>query len=441
MNYTLIIAIILSFISVIIKSHKCVQINYVYHNYTSMTAMLKSINQTYPELVYLYSIGQSVQGRELWVMLITNDPGNEVLLKPNVKYVANMHGNEVVGRELMLHLIAYLLNSSDKSKSIKNMLNTTRIHIMPSMNPDGFETGIEGKCEGPGRFNAENRDLNRNFPDFFQENTRVEQSETEAVRKWLHRIPFVLSANFHGGTVVVNYPYDNNPFGRNKKSVTPDNDVFKHLSLTYVKKHPKMKNSNQCSGNNRAFDNGIVNGAEWYPVKGGMQDYNYIYAGCMEITVELSCCKYPRASALPNYWNDNRQSLIAYLQQVHKGVKGLIRDQMANNPIPNAEIKIVGREITFRSTARGEYYRILMPGDYVIEAKAKGFVPIRRQFTVVDNRVTKLNLYMYRQNEHKHRGLTPVSEGYTAVDNSYGLNANQYLLIVSFISYVVFIIM
>ena len=72
-------------------------------------------------------------------------------MKPNVKYVANMHGNEAVGRELMLHLIAYLLNGVNRSANIKNLLKYTNIHILPSMNPDGFERSIEGRCDGPGR--------------------------------------------------------------------------------------------------------------------------------------------------------------------------------------------------------------------------------------------------------------------------------------------------
>ncbi|CAG2116459.1 unnamed protein product, partial [Medioppia subpectinata] len=143
--HSLIVLIVLTVFYILVDVSTCVQINYVYHNYTSMTGILKSINKTNSDLVYLYSIGKSVEGRELWVLLITKDPAREVVLKPNVKYVANMHGNEAVGRELMLHLIAYLINNS-KNKVIKNLLETTRIHIMPSMNPDGFEMSLEGKC-------------------------------------------------------------------------------------------------------------------------------------------------------------------------------------------------------------------------------------------------------------------------------------------------------
>ncbi|CAG2177742.1 unnamed protein product, partial [Oppiella nova] len=76
------------------------------------------------------------------------DPHEEPLLKPNVKYVANMHGNEAVGRELMLQLIPYLLNNYRTDPYVRSLLDNTRIHIMPSMNPDGFESSVEGQCTG-----------------------------------------------------------------------------------------------------------------------------------------------------------------------------------------------------------------------------------------------------------------------------------------------------
>lgn len=64
------------------------------------------------------------------------------------------------------------------------------------------------------------------------------------------------------------------------------------------------------------FPNGIVNGAVWYVVPGGMQDYNYIHTNCLEITLEVGCFKFPFEKELPTYWMDNRESLLQFMEQV-----------------------------------------------------------------------------------------------------------------------------
>ena len=54
-------------------------------------------------------------------------------------------------------------------------------------------------------------------------------------------------------------------------------------------------------------------------VVGGMQDYNYVYKGTFELTLEISCCKYPPERDLPKLWDQNRDALVAYLQNAHMG--------------------------------------------------------------------------------------------------------------------------
>lgn len=79
------------------------------------------------------------------------------------------------------------------------------------MNPDGFEKSQEGICDKDrGRKNANEYDLNRNFPDFFKPNALKLQPETSAVIEWMKNIPFILSAGLHGGALVASYPYENN---------------------------------------------------------------------------------------------------------------------------------------------------------------------------------------------------------------------------------------
>ena len=65
------------------------------HNYNAMTAYLERIALKYPKITYLYSVGKSVQKRDLWVMAISDNPKQHELLEPELKLVGNMHGNEV----------------------------------------------------------------------------------------------------------------------------------------------------------------------------------------------------------------------------------------------------------------------------------------------------------------------------------------------------------
>jgi len=51
---------------------------------------------------------------------------------------------------------------------------------------------------------------------------------------------------------------------------------------------------------------------------GGMQDFNYVWYGCMEVTLELSCCKYPSTSELPKLWEENRLVSILDVYNIHE---------------------------------------------------------------------------------------------------------------------------
>ena len=303
--------------------------------FLSMTTFLRHVSTIYANLTALYSIGQSVQGREMWVMVVSSSPYEHMIGKPNVKYVANMHGNEAVGRELMLHLILYLVQNYETDYYVRWLLDNTRIHIMPSMNPDGFEVNVwrerntstrhvlfllqvasEGTCQGgQGRYNARGFDLNRNFPDYFKQNNKKSQPETEALKEWISKIQFVLSGNIHGGALVASYPFDNTPNSilssvLSTPSLTPDDDVFKHLAGVYSFNHGRMFGGDACKVGAPQFENGTTNGAAWYPLTGGMQDYNYIWHGAMEVTLELSCCKFPPASELEQFWEEDIFSFL-----------------------------------------------------------------------------------------------------------------------------------
>ncbi|XP_028809541.1 carboxypeptidase M isoform X1 [Denticeps clupeoides] len=362
---------------------QCLELRY--HNSVEVEKYLTEISQNYSDFTHLYSIGKSVEGRDLWVLVLSKYPKEHRIGIPEFKYVGNMHGNEVVGRVMLLQLIDYLTQGYGSDSFVTRLLTSVRVHILPSMNPDGFEASERDCYNTVGRYNKNGQDLNRNFPDAFSGNEEQGQEvEVQAVMKWLKTEMFVLSANLHGGAVVASYPYDNSNGGselQNDASVSPDNDVFVHLAKTYSISHARMFYGNVCNDVN--FPLGFTNGFYWYALAGGMQDYNYLWGWCLEITLELSCCKFPPESELRGLWEDNRAALLAYIKQVHLGVKGQVLDANGT-PALNAEVKVMGRNnlTPYRTNMNGEYYRLLLPGKYTFRVSLAGHEPLTETLSI-----------------------------------------------------------
>jgi len=338
-----------------------------YHSNAELASAMSSLNKQYPNMTHVYTIGESVRGANLYVIAIAaKDADKHVFLRPEMKFVGNMHGNEVVGRELIIRYAFYLLDSYVRGdETIKYLMDNARIHLMPTMNPDGFSSARIGNCGGVvGRQNANGQDLNRNFPDYFDSwHEPYRQPETQSIMDWVTETQFVLSANMHGGAVVANYPFDNNEDGTYRYSKSPDDDIFVDLALTYA-------NSNRAMRESTEFSRGITNGASWYPLPGGMQDWMYLRAGCMELTLEVSDCKYPFFSAIDGFWDDNRDSMTKFLLRGFAGVKGVVRDEN-NNPLPAVGVSVVGRpEVVMNTTKDGEFWRLLLPGKYQLSFDA-----------------------------------------------------------------------
>ena len=137
-----------------------------------MIALLNNISLRWPDFTHVYKLSESTWGgRQLWVIQISRDVHKKrSMLKPMFKYVANMHGNEVVGKELLLSFPEFLMERyySGHNLEIERLINNTDIHLLINMNPDGFEKATMGDCSGyddqSGRKNGRNVDLNRDFP-------------------------------------------------------------------------------------------------------------------------------------------------------------------------------------------------------------------------------------------------------------------------------------
>ncbi|XP_034044676.1 carboxypeptidase Z isoform X2 [Thalassophryne amazonica] len=382
-------------------------IQFIYTSNAQMYSLLKRTAAKCSHISHVYSIGRSTEGRDLLVIEFSSNPGQHELLEPEIKLVGNMHGNEVLGRQLLIYLAQYLCSEYILgNQRIQTLINTTRIHILASMNPDGYELAAsEGHLLNGwtnGRTNAQNIDLNRNFPDLtniFYRNRRSRHyridhipipdsywfgkvaPETHAVMKWIRSLPFVQSASLHGGELVVSYPFDysRHPQEERMFSPTPDEQVFKQLARTYADAHATMSNNDtERCGASFYRTRGIINGALWYSFPGGMSDFNYLHTNCLEITVELGCDKFPAEVELYPEWKRNKEALLSFMESVHRGIKGVVKD-MDGHGIQGATVSVRGIRKAVTTAEGGDYWRLLNPGTHILTATAKGYSKVSKK--------------------------------------------------------------
>lgn len=333
-----------------------------YYTLSQYQSFMQQLPIQYPNICQLVQFGFSVQNRPLLMMKIS-DNVNIDENEPELKYLSSIHGDEVVGFDMLIRLIQLLTSQYGIDPRITNIVNNTEIWINPMLNPDGYANAV--------RYNADGIDLNRNFPmpsGVQHPDGEPWAVETVAVMDFSNAHDFDSSINFHGGSLVINYPWDYT------YTLAPDNDLLIEMALTYSRQNSPMYNSTD-------FVHGITNGAAWYVITGSMQDWNYYFTDCIEITAEIGMNKWPAASTLDSFWADNEESMLQYLEFVQNGVSGIVTNS-TEIPIA-ATITVAGNsKLEHTDLPVGDYHRLLLPGTYQITASADGYIPQTVNVTV-----------------------------------------------------------
>lgn len=316
--------------------------------------ILADLANARPDIAVLYSWGTSVDGRPLWALKVTDAPEQDEA-EPEVRLAAGIHGDEPVHSMLLLDLAHELVTSHGEpgQEELTELVDGYELHFLPQINPDGYARGT--------RWNANSYDLNRNFPE---PDGRHAVQQPETLQFMAHALDhhFAISLNGHGGALVVNYPWDYT------YTRAPDDAALIVLSLEYSTHNLPMYNG--------AFSQGITNGADWYVITGSLQDWSYARTGCIDLTIEVSNTKWPAATTLPNYWNDNRQSLLHFVRAARYGVNGIVTSALDGSPL-DAVITVTGNaEPVATDPAAGDYYKLLPTGTYELTFEAEGHHPL-----------------------------------------------------------------
>jgi hypothetical protein len=382
-----------------------------YPTYEAYIALMQAFATDYPDLCQIVEIGNTVQGRKLLAVKLSNNV-SETEAEPKYFWSSSMHGDETTGYPLMLRFIDYLLSGYGNNERLTHLLDNMEIWVCPLANPDGTFHGGNSSVSGSVRSNANNKDLNRNYKDRIDglhPDGNSWQPETLAFMAFQDAHKFNMSCNIHGGAEVCNYPWDNvegsEYYDVPESQHNPDRNWWELTCKQYADTAMAASVAAGFSGSPQYFketySNGYIEGANWYQITGSRQDYENYYNHCREWTLEISRIKTLTASQLPNYWEYNYRSFLNNTEQLLYGFKGIVSDSLTDEPLyanvfvsrhDLAESNFYGHTDVYTDAQTGYYARPIKAGTYTVRYSADGYVPSFVSVSITDGQATIQNV-------------------------------------------------
>ena len=353
-----------------------------YPTYEAYENMMYAFQTDHPDKCEIIELGTLPSNRKILIAHINNGDGTG---KPKFLYTSTIHGDETTGWMLMLRMIDYILENPTLPEC-QNVLENIDLYVGPNTNPDGTYHGGNSNVNGATRYNANGVDMNRNYADPHggaHPDGNPYAQETEWFMQFAQENNFVMGANYHGGAEVMNYPWDNT------YTLHADDQWYQLISHEYADLTHQVS-----SGYMTDYNNGVTNGAQWYMIGGGRQDYMNGYAQCRELTIECSNTKCPNGSQMPTFWNYNKNSIFAFMNQCLNGIHGTVVDAESKAPIGGATITLVGHDDQYSTVSTqlpgGDFHRPVKAGTYNVRITKNGYEAYETQVTVADGEAVNI---------------------------------------------------
>lgn len=280
---------------------------YRYHTPEEIEIFLDEINLHYPSITSIETVGLSKSGRAIKAIIISNNPGT-LEGEPAVRLTGGIHGNEMMGVELLIRFIEYLTSNYSKDSTVTDLVNSRYICIIPVLNPDGLARNR--------RYNDNNVDLNRNFGEHWAAGTShgdyaFSEPESNALKIFSEDKNFCLSITYHVGSVLVNMPFD---YGKESEGIYPvENVLVQEYAKAYTRAGSFLSNPDLYLST--FMDEGTINGGDWYVITGSLQDWSYVQTGCLDLTIEVAKSNPSTEEGVQQVFLYNRDSLMAYINK------------------------------------------------------------------------------------------------------------------------------
>ena len=116
-----------------------------FYRYRELTDLLKAFVAEFPQLLSLESIGRSHEGRDIWVVTVTNRATGPAEEKPAFWVDGNIHSTEVAASAACIYFLNELVRGYGKDADVTRALDTRALYICPRINPDGAEWALAEK--------------------------------------------------------------------------------------------------------------------------------------------------------------------------------------------------------------------------------------------------------------------------------------------------------
>jgi hypothetical protein len=340
-----------------------------YPGLTGIYDTIDSVVTAHPDICRLEVIGQSVEGRDLLAVVVSDDAATEEQ-EPELRMHGAIHGDEKTSAMVTVKYLKNLTDNYGDSPMCTYLVDSAESWIIPVVNPDGYHATQ--------RYNANGVDLNRNLSYMWSGGGPYpfSEPETQALRditmqSWPEienfTNPFSTGLSLHGGAACVNtvWNYTEDPLPQ-------DSALIWEQAVAY----------DQSPGIVSYFGSGdefwiAFPGASWYETHGDVNDWSYGECGTVDHTIEVHFDKL--ASDWPGIADAHYMAVLEFFTESTYGIWGTVEDDGGNPLDANIQISIPdGGDSTPLRFCRtdvtlGDYHKTLLPGTYDVTASVEGY--------------------------------------------------------------------
>lgn len=339
---------------------------------SEIESILRTFADKYPNLTDMMSLGKTEQGRDIWMLKISNKRNFSKLKKPTFYINGMHHAREVMSPEVPLDMIEYLLANYGSDKRVTHWVDQNEIYAVPMVNPDGNNVVWTNNNWWRKNFsNGYGVDINRNYPymwgqcrgssgnksaDDYRGPSAGSENETNAIGELIKNIRPVASLSLHSYSELVLYPLS----CEGKQAA--HHEFFKRVGGGIAKQIP--------------MDGGGGNytpGTPWeilYSVDGGDIDWLYSDFGVMPFVIEMNQEFQPSYS---QYREKTVKKLrVAWMTLLDlldgSGVRGKVSGEQ-EIVVKNISEKKSWTDYTYKTDVNGNFHIVLEPGVYEVNGE------------------------------------------------------------------------